>query len=70
MNDERELNATNGKSEFDVYESLNQSDFRLPKIVGFRQHLDSNSDTSLLVTESTRMQSCLLLGSECSDAVG
>jgi len=52
MNDERELNATNGKSEFDVYESLNQSDFTLPKIVGFRQHLDSNSDTSLLVTDS------------------
>jgi len=31
MNDERELYATNDKSEFDLSESVNQSDFRFAK---------------------------------------
>jgi len=46
----------NGKSEYDVNETVNTYDSDLPKTVGFRQHsnLDSNSDTYLLGTEETR----------------
>jgi len=56
MNDEWKLYAMNGKSEYDVNETVNTYDSDLPKTVGFRQHsnLDSNSDTYLLGTEETR----------------
>jgi len=44
----------NSKSKFEVNESVNPSDFDLTKIVRFRQHLnsDSNSDTSPATSES------------------